>query len=122
MHHLRPALLALLLAALPAFAQESAPWHDPSPHKAQFVTVDKDVKLEVLDWGGNGQPVVLLAGHGLYRPYFRRSNFAGWPVRSNRINSQKNPRPFKLRGGHPERQRLHPLKRKPDAHLLTLGK
>lgn len=25
-------------------------WKDPSPHSAQFVSVEKDVKLEVLDW------------------------------------------------------------------------
>jgi hypothetical protein len=37
---------------------------DPSPHTMQFVTVDKDVKLEVLDWGGSGRPVVLLTGLG----------------------------------------------------------
>lgn len=37
---------------------------DTSPHTVQFVTVDKDVKLEVLDWGGSGRPVVLLAGLG----------------------------------------------------------
>jgi pimeloyl-ACP methyl ester carboxylesterase len=30
----------------------------------QFVTVDKDVKLEVLDWGGSGRPLVCLAGLG----------------------------------------------------------
>jgi non-heme chloroperoxidase len=37
---------------------------DPSPHNIQFVSVDNDVKLEVLDWGGSGRPVVLLAGLG----------------------------------------------------------
>jgi non-heme chloroperoxidase len=37
---------------------------DPTPHRVQFVVVDKDVKLEVLDWGGAGRPVVLLAGLG----------------------------------------------------------
>ena len=37
---------------------------DPSPHKAQFVTVAPDVKLEVLDWGGSGPPLVFLAGLG----------------------------------------------------------
>jgi non-heme chloroperoxidase len=37
---------------------------DPSPHRIQFVTVDKDVKLEVLDWGGKGRPVILLTGLG----------------------------------------------------------
>jgi non-heme chloroperoxidase len=37
---------------------------DSSPHTVQFVTVDKDVKLEVLDWGGTGRPLVFLAGLG----------------------------------------------------------
>ena len=37
---------------------------DPSPHKIRFVTVDKGVKLEVLDWGGNGPPLVFLTGLG----------------------------------------------------------
>jgi len=35
---------------------------DASPHKIDFVTVQKGVKLEVLDWGGNGSPLVFLAG------------------------------------------------------------
>ena len=39
-------------------------WADPSPHRVELVTVDKDVELEVLDWGGTGRPVVLLAGLG----------------------------------------------------------
>jgi pimeloyl-ACP methyl ester carboxylesterase len=39
-------------------------WRDPAPHTDQFVTVDKDVRLEVLDWGGSGRPLVLLAGLG----------------------------------------------------------
>ena len=43
-------------------------WKDPSPHTAQLVTVDnaanKPVKLEVLDWGGSGRPLVLLGGLG----------------------------------------------------------
>jgi non-heme chloroperoxidase len=30
----------------------------------QYVTVDKDITLEVIDWGGSGRPVVLLAGLG----------------------------------------------------------
>ena len=37
---------------------------DSSPHSVQFVTVDDKVKLEVLDWGGSGRPLVLLAGLG----------------------------------------------------------
>lgn len=42
--------------------QGSVGWHDPSPHSVQFVAVDKDVKLEVLDWGGSGRAVVLIPG------------------------------------------------------------
>jgi len=58
-------LLVLGVAvATAACAQESAPWHDPSKHKVQFVTVEEGVQLEVLDWGGTGRPVVLLAGRG----------------------------------------------------------
>jgi non-heme chloroperoxidase len=37
---------------------------DPSPHSVQFVTVEPRVKLEVLDWGGTGRPLVFLAGLG----------------------------------------------------------
>ncbi|MGO9262560.1 MAG: alpha/beta fold hydrolase [Bryobacteraceae bacterium] len=37
---------------------------DSSPHSVQFVTVDKDVKQEVLDWGGGARPLILLAGSG----------------------------------------------------------
>jgi pimeloyl-ACP methyl ester carboxylesterase len=39
-------------------------WPDPVHHTTRFVTVDKDVRLEVLDWGGSGRPLVLLAGMG----------------------------------------------------------
>lgn len=39
-------------------------WTDPSPHEVQFVSVDKDVRLEVLDWGGSGRPIVLVPGLG----------------------------------------------------------
>jgi non-heme chloroperoxidase len=44
--------------------KETAWQKDPTPHTIQFVTVDKDVKLEVLDWGGSGRPLVLLTGLG----------------------------------------------------------
>jgi pimeloyl-ACP methyl ester carboxylesterase len=45
-------------------AQPSTGWHDPCPHKIQFVTVAENVRLEVLDWGGSGRPLVLLSGLG----------------------------------------------------------
>lgn len=49
-----------LLSPLPS--PQSDAWRDSSPHTVQFVQVDKDVRLEVLDWGGSGRPVILLAG------------------------------------------------------------
>ncbi len=33
-------------------------------HKVRFITVAKGVHLEVIDWGGSGQPLVFLAGLG----------------------------------------------------------
>ena len=43
---------------------ESVSWQDPSKHGVQFVAVEDGVRLEVLDWGGPGRPLVLLAGLG----------------------------------------------------------
>ncbi|MEP7314590.1 MAG: alpha/beta hydrolase, partial [Pseudomonadota bacterium] len=37
-------------------------WRDTSPHESLRITVADGVQLEVLDWGGTGQPLVLLAG------------------------------------------------------------
>ncbi|MGB6405785.1 MAG: hypothetical protein WBE31_08250 [Candidatus Sulfotelmatobacter sp.] len=37
---------------------------DSTPHKVQFVTLDKNAKVEVLDWGGTGQPLILVPGLG----------------------------------------------------------
>lgn len=34
------------------------------PYTTEMITVDKGVSLEVLNWGGSGRPVVLLAGLG----------------------------------------------------------
>jgi non-heme chloroperoxidase len=45
-------------------AQQSSPEPDTSPHKVQFITVAPKVKLEVLDWGGSGPPIIFLAGLG----------------------------------------------------------
>src|SRR5262245_7754635 len=41
-------------------------WKDPSHHSVQFVTIDPDVKLEVLDWGGpaSGRALVLVPDLG----------------------------------------------------------
>jgi pimeloyl-ACP methyl ester carboxylesterase len=51
------AIAASLLGGLRASARAQEP-------RASFIAVDTDVKLEVLDWGGSGRPVVLLAGNG----------------------------------------------------------
>lgn len=37
---------------------------DMSPHKVLYVPVEKGVRLEVLDWGGNGPPLIFLPGNG----------------------------------------------------------
>ena len=56
-------LLALAFLADPAGLAQSPTWQDPSAHQVQFVTVEKGVRLEVLDWGGTGRPIVLLGGY-----------------------------------------------------------
>ena len=55
---------ALCLLVKLIFGQRNGSWHDPSPHRSVFVTVEEGVRLEVLDWGGEGRPVVLLARLG----------------------------------------------------------
>jgi non-heme chloroperoxidase len=57
-------VLPIVWLLFPLCAQESPAWRDPSPHRVQFVTVDHDVRLEVLEWGGSRRALVLLAGLG----------------------------------------------------------
>src|SRR5438552_3289501 len=57
-------VLSIVSVLAPSCAQKPAVWRDPSSHKVQFATVDEKVKLEVLDWGGRGRPIVLLSGLG----------------------------------------------------------
>lgn len=51
-----------------ARATSETAWKDPTHHAVQFVTVDRDVKLEVLDWGGPStgsvRTLVLVPGLG----------------------------------------------------------
>jgi non-heme chloroperoxidase len=54
------ALLALSGVGAIQALQSEPPWRDPSPHLTRWVTVDASVRLEVLDWGGTGPPLVLL--------------------------------------------------------------
>jgi non-heme chloroperoxidase len=37
---------------------------DEGNHRVQFIKVDTNVRLEVLDWGGSGKALILLAGAG----------------------------------------------------------
>ena len=68
----RPAvgLVSLVLAAgcsKPAPPPPPAPqppsWSDPSPHTNGFV-VSNGVRLNYLDWGGSGPPLILIHGYG----------------------------------------------------------
>ena len=38
-------------------------WTDPSAHEDKFFEVN-GVRLNYLDWGGSGEPVILLQGMG----------------------------------------------------------
>lgn len=53
-------LLPTLIASSPLRAQDG--WEDASPHQQSFIAVEDGVRLEILDWGGTGRPLVLLAG------------------------------------------------------------
>ena len=57
-------VLGVLFAACGPDALQQIEWKDPSPHVVKSVTVENDVHLEVLDWGGSGPALVLLAGLG----------------------------------------------------------
>jgi len=61
---MKPLHATLLLALTATLTAQESTWHDPSPHTAQMIAVDHDVRLEVLDWGGSGRPVILLSGLG----------------------------------------------------------
>jgi non-heme chloroperoxidase len=60
----RVTAVVLMCFMAPVSARQSVTWKDPSKHRVEFVTVQNGVRLEVLDWGGSGRPVVLLAGSG----------------------------------------------------------
>ena len=69
---LLPALIAMALGfvSIGTTAHHDKPkpgnliWKDPSPHRVLRITVAPRVDLEVLDWGGKGEPLVFLAGFG----------------------------------------------------------
>lgn len=60
----RTRLTIFVLLACAAFAQNGSSSHGETTLKTEFVEVQAHVKLEVLDWGGAGRNLVLLAGLG----------------------------------------------------------
>ena len=57
-------VIVALFAGTTGVGQVPVAWEDQSGHQVRFVTVEKDIQLEVLDWGGIGRNIVLLAGSG----------------------------------------------------------
>jgi non-heme chloroperoxidase len=55
-------VIAACTATVPSARAKA--WHDPSPHQIRFVTVQPNVKIETLDWGGTGRPLIVIAGSG----------------------------------------------------------
>jgi non-heme chloroperoxidase len=56
-----PLIALVMISAQPLHGQDAP---DTAKHTVQFVSVEENVKLEVLDWGGSGQPMIFLAGMG----------------------------------------------------------
>jgi non-heme chloroperoxidase len=61
---MRDFLKLFLSSALLLFCVRVPAQVDSTPHKTQFVTVEPGVRLEVVDWGGSGTPLIFLAGSG----------------------------------------------------------
>jgi non-heme chloroperoxidase len=54
----------LVVMSTAGSSAQQVEWRDPSPHTVRLVAVEEDVRLEVLDWGGSGSALLLLAGLG----------------------------------------------------------
>lgn len=62
-----PGMLGAAMSSCPLdieYLTSQSSWGDKSPHETNFITVERDLRLEVLDWGGTGTTLVLLAGGG----------------------------------------------------------
>ena len=57
-------ILTVFLPVASDASQIPVTWVDPSRHAQRFVQVETGVQVEILDWGGSGRPLVLLAGLG----------------------------------------------------------
>ena len=65
-HRFLHVLCGLLAVATPASPQQTE-WKDPRRMRRSWSRSTTDVQLEVLDWGGSGPALVLLAGLELRR-------------------------------------------------------
>jgi hypothetical protein len=63
----RTFVVGVLLCGATIVWSQPVEWKDGSPHAATLIPVDDDVQLEVLDWGGSGPAIVLLAGPAIRR-------------------------------------------------------
>jgi pimeloyl-ACP methyl ester carboxylesterase len=61
-------IIALLLTVAASTTQTTT-WRDPSPHTVHTVTVDESVRLEVLDWGGRGRPLLFVGCYNTAHVY-----------------------------------------------------
>jgi non-heme chloroperoxidase len=74
--YILPMRIAILVSTALLLPASQGVWQDPVKHDVQFLTVDTGVRLEVLDWGGRGRPVVLLTGSGHTAHVY--DDFAPW--------------------------------------------
>ena len=64
MMSIRTFVVGVLVCGATIAWSQPVEWKDRSPHAATLIPVDDNVQLEVLDWGGSGPAIVLLAGLG----------------------------------------------------------
>jgi hypothetical protein len=66
-------MTSLALVVLALLGQ--AAWRDPAPHQVRLVEVEPSVRVEVLDFGGTGRPIVFLGAISplMYSTRSRRS-------------------------------------------------
>jgi hypothetical protein len=63
-HLCGPMLLRAMGLLEPFYSQQPVPWRIRRPRHTIRGAPDRDVSLELLDWGGSGRSVILLAGGG----------------------------------------------------------
>ncbi|MBL4631819.1 MAG: alpha/beta hydrolase [Paraglaciecola sp.] len=62
---IRNILILAFIFTLVLNTAHSSDWIDTTSHKIHYLEMDDKVKLEVVDWGGKGTPLIFLAGLAL---------------------------------------------------------